>query len=319
MFLFENEITIASRPLLEEYLGSFEYRASGMSFTSLYMWRDINKFSWQIIGDYLCIAAVDNLEPEMDVPFMLPPLTRTGAYEAKGLAETICGAKRIFEERGCAFKLMLVPFHMTDFIKEAFPGRLSVEADRANFDYVYNTQDLIELKGRDYHAKKNHLNYFLNNYDYEYVSLHSDLADEAMDFIRRFNERKNLADSHEKELLMMEERAMQDVFRNLEVVGYLTGAIRIDGAIEALSVGGRLGRKTVTVHVEKANTEFRGLYQAINNEFCKHVAKDVKRINREEDMGIPGLRKAKLSYKPSMLVEKYTMRFIDSQDCRRFR
>jgi hypothetical protein len=319
MFLFENEITIESRPLLEEYLGSFDYKASGMSFTSLYMWRDINKFSWKVIGDYLCIAAVDNLELEMDVPFMFPPLTRTGAYESGGLAETICGAKRIFEEKGCEFKIMLTPFHMTDFIAAAFPGKLRIEADRPNFDYVYNTQDLIELKGREYHAKKNHLNYFLNNYKYEYISLRSDMADEAMSFIRRFNERKNPADAHEKELLLMEERAMHDVFRNLELVGYLTGAIRINGNIEALSIGGRLGKKTVTVHVEKANTEFRGLYQAINNEFCKHVAKDVKRINREEDMGIPGLRKAKLSYKPSMLVEKYTISFIEPQSCRAFR
>jgi hypothetical protein len=319
MFLFENEITIESRPLLVEYLGSFEYKASGMSFTSLYMWRDINKFSWQVIGDYLCIAAVDNLELEMDVPFMFPPLTRTGDYEPEGLAAAICGAKGIFEEKGCEFKIMLTPFHMTDFIAAAFPGKLRIEADRANFDYVYNTQDLIELKGREYHAKKNHLNYFLNNYKYEYISLRSDMADEAMAFIRRFNERKNPADAHERELLLMEERAMHDVFRNLELVGYLTGAIRIDGNIEALSIGGRLGKKTVTVHVEKANTEFRGLYQAINNEFCKHVAKDVKRINREEDMGIPGLRKAKLSYKPSMLVEKYTVSFIEPRSCRAFR
>jgi hypothetical protein len=319
MYLFENEITTESRPLREEYLGSFEYKTSGLSFTSLYMWRNINKFSWKIIGDYLCIAAVDNLELEMDVPFMFTPLTRTGAYDSEKLAETICGAKRIFEEKGCAFKLMLVPFHITDFIANAFPGQLRIEADRANFDYVYNTQDLIELKGRDYHAKKNHLNYFLNNYKYTYTNLTSDMADEAMDFIRRFNERKNPADGHEKELLLMEERAMRDVFHNLELVGYLTGAIRIDGAIEALSIGGRLGKKTVTVHVEKANTAFRGLYQAINNEFCKHVAKDVKRINREEDMGIPGLRKAKLSYKPAMLVEKYTVTFIEPQSCRRFR
>jgi hypothetical protein len=112
---------------------------------------------------------------------------------------------------------------------------------------------------------------------------------------------------------------MQDVFHNLETVGYLTGAIRIDGRLEALSIGGRLGKKTVTVHVEKANIEFRGLYQAINNEFCKHVAKDVKRINREEDMGIPGLRKAKLSYKPCMLVEKYTVAFLEPSCSRVFR
>ncbi|MDR3295484.1 MAG: phosphatidylglycerol lysyltransferase domain-containing protein [Clostridiales Family XIII bacterium] len=318
MRIFKNEITIEARELLEEFLGSFEYKASGMSFTSLYMWREINKFSWEIVGDYLCIAAVNNLEMEMDIPFLFPPLTRTGAYDPRKLAETVCEAKQIFERAGYAFSMMLVPFHMTDLLSGALPGKLRFEADRPNFDYVYNTQDLIELKGRDYHAKKNHLNYFLSHYPYEYVNLTSAMAGEAMAFIEAFNARKNLTDPHEKELLLMEERAMRDVFRNLELVGYLTGAIRINGRIEALSIGGRLGKKTVTVHVEKANTEFRGLYQAINNEFCRHVAKDVKRINREEDMGIPGLRKAKLSYKPAMLVEKYAVTFLEPL-CRGFR
>jgi len=103
----------------------------------------------------------------------------------------------------------------------------------------------------------------------------------------------------------MEEIAMEDVFYNLERVGYLTGALMIDGKLQALCVGGALGRKTVTVHVEKANIQYRGAYQAINNEFCKHMASHVKYINREEDMGIPGLRKAKLSYKPVKLIENH--------------
>ncbi|GHU50055.1 hypothetical protein FACS1894127_4670 [Clostridia bacterium] len=316
MEMFSNEISLESRGVLEEYLQGFDYRASGLSFTSLYMWREINQFRWKIIGDYLCITAVNNLEREMGVPFMLPPLTKNGSYEPGKLAETILEARRIFETAGCCFNIMLMPFHMMEYFTAAMPGKLRYEADRPNFDYVYNTQDLIELKGRDFHSKKNHLNYFINNYKYEYVEMSSAMADEAMAFIRKFNDRKNLTDTHERELLAMEERAMHDVFHNLEAVGYLSGAILIDGNIEALSIGGRLGKKTVTVHVEKANTEFRGLYQAINNEFCRHVAKGVKRINREEDMGIPGLRKAKLSYKPCMLVEKYSVSFLD-QDCSR--
>ena len=127
-----------------------------------------------------------------------------------------------------------------------------------------------------------------------------------MQFIREFNERKQVPE-YEMGLLRLEERAMEDVFRNLESVGYLSGAVLIDGKIEALSIGGKINRNTVTVHVEKANTNYRGLYQLINNEFCKHVAAsipNVKYINREEDMGLPGLRKAKLSYKPCKLGGK---------------
>ena len=307
MHLFENKITLEDRTFLEEYLGGFEYKASGLSYTSLYMWRKINQFTWKVFGDYLCIAAADNLEPEMGVSFMAPPLTKTGSYNPVKLRQTILDAKEFFESKGEKFVMKLVPFHMLEILEEAMPGQLKFESDRPNYDYVYDTKELIELKGKKFHRKKNHLNYFLNNYEYEYRELTEDMAPEAMQFIREFNERKNLEDSHERELLEMEEDAMKEVFLHLKSVGYLTGVIFIDGKIQALSIGGRLGKKTVTVHVEKANIEYRGLYQAINNEFCKHMAKDVKRINREEDMGLPGLRKAKLSYNPVKLIEKYTV------------
>ena len=307
MYVFDGRITLEDRTLLEGYLNGFEYRTSGLSYTSLFMWREINRFSWEQIGDYLCITGADNLDPVTGSPFMFPPLTRTGAYEPAGLRRTILEAKERFEAQGWPFKMMLVPFHMLDILSGAMPGSLVFEADRANFDYVYDTKDLIELSGRAYHAKKNHLNYFNSHYEYEYGEMTSAMTDEAMSFIRAFNERKDLQDPHERALLEDEAHAMRDVFLNLETVGYLSGVIRIGGRIEAISIGGWLGTKTVTVHVEKANTEYRGLYQAINNEFCKAMAVNVKRINREEDMGLPGLRKAKLSYNPVRLVEKYTV------------
>jgi len=305
MYVFDGRITLEDRELLEAYLNSFEYKTSGLSYTSLFMWREINTFSWEQIGDYLCIAAADNLDPVMGDPFMFPPLTRTGTYEPEGLRRTILEARDRFDALGKHFSMMLVPFHMLETLAEAMPNELIFEADRPNFDYVYDTKDLIELKGRAYHSKKNHLNYFLQNYQYEYGMMSPDMTDEAMAFIREFNERKSPEDPHEYELLEMEEQAMRDVFLNLDTVGYLSGVIRIGGKIEAISIGGRLGKRTVVVHVEKANIEYRGLYQAINNEFCKAMAANVKRINREEDMGLPGLRKAKLSYKPVKFVEKY--------------
>ncbi|MEG1930246.1 MAG: phosphatidylglycerol lysyltransferase domain-containing protein [Anaerovorax sp.] len=303
--MFENEITLESQDFLETYLQGFEYKTSGLSFSSLYMWREINQISWKKIGEFVCVAGVSNLEEDKEEHFLFPPLTADGEYDPGALRETLREAREIFEKNGEPFTIMLIPFHLVDRIENAVPGQFKFIPDRPNFDYVYKTQDLIELKGRDYHGKKNHLNYFLNHFKYEYVTLTSDMAAEAMQFIEAFNKRKNLEDKHERELLEMEEEAMEDVFKNIEKVGYLAGAILIDGKIEALSIGGYLGKKTVTVHVEKANTEFRGLYQAINNEFCKHVASHVKLINREEDMGLPGLRKAKLSYKPVKLIEKH--------------
>ncbi len=305
MYIFDNEITIENRAVLEEYLNGYEYKTSGLSFSAQYMWRDINQFSWDMLGEYMCISGISHLELEdgIELPFLFPPLTKTGEYDKDALRETIYRAKEIFDKDGHPFSLRLVPFHLMEIIKEAVPEMRWVD-DRPNYDYIYKTQDLIDLKGRDYHGKKNHLNFFKKNFEYEYVELTSAAADDAMKFIAEFNARKEVP-AHEMELLKMEEEAMKDVFNNIEAVGYSAGAILIDNKIEAIAIGGRLGRNMVTEHVEKANVQFRGLYQAINNEFCKNVASWAKCINREEDMGIPNLRKAKLSYKPVKLLEKY--------------
>lgn len=305
MYMFKNRIDIENRQILEEYLNGYEYKTSGLSFSALYMWRDINRFSYEIIGDYMCISGVSHLELEDGIilPFMFPPLTRTGEYDKNSLRETIYKAKKHFEKAGQPFSLRLVPFHLMEIIKEACP-EMCFRDDRPNYDYIYSTQELIELKGRAFHGKKNHLNYFKRTYDYEYVELTSDMAEDAMEFISEFNKRKEVP-AHEMAMLKMEEEAMDDVLRNIEKVGYSAGAILIDGKIEAIAIGGKLGKNTITEHVEKANVNYRGLYQAINNEFCKNVAAKAKYINREEDMGIPNLRKAKLSYNPVKLLEKY--------------
>ena len=305
MYMFNGRVTIEDRELLEKYLNGFEYKTSGLSFSAMYMWRDSNQFSWDMFGDYMCMAGVSHLELEqgIEMTFAFPPLTATGEYDREKLRETIFLMKEFFEKAGQPFSLRLVPFHMVEIIREAVPELRWVD-DRPNYDYIYLTQDLIDLKGRAFHGKKNHLNYFKKTYDYEYVEMTSDMADDAMCFIREFNDRKDVPED-EKEMLELEAEAMEDVFRNLEAVGYSAGAILIDGKIEALAVGGQLGRNTITEHVEKANVNYRGLYQAINNEFCKHVASRAKYINREEDMGIPNLRKAKLSYRPCKLLEKY--------------
>lgn len=310
MYIFDNRITLENREELQKYLRGYRYCTSGLSFSSLYMWRDINDFSWEIFGDYMCICGMSHLELEEGIilPFMAVPLTSTGTYDPEKLRETVLMAKEKMEEEGYPFSMRLVPFPLTEELSKAFPGKLRIQADRDNFDYLYHKNDMIELKGRSLHKKKNHMNYFLKNYQYEYRPLTSDMAEDAMRFIAEFNARKDIP-PHERELLDMEERAMRDVFENIEKAGYLAGAIFIDGRIEALSVGGIINSNTVGVHIEKANINYRGLYQIINMEFCKHLPAEIKYVNREEDMGLPGLRKSKLSYKPVKLVEKYIVTF----------
>lgn len=303
MYIFDNRITIANKPVLEEYLNGYEYETSGLSFSALYMWRDINEFCFDIIGDYMCISGISHLELDQKLNFMFPPLTKTGSYDHDSLRATLLEAKRRFEAKGAVFNLRLVPSHMTQLICDAAP-EIEFSEDRPNFDYIYRREDLVQLRGKKYHAKKNYINSFKKNYEYVYEPINSAMTDELMEFIEVFNSKKEIPE-HEMELLKNEEAAMRDVFENFEACGYYGGVIRIDGRVQALTAGGRLGSNMLTQHIEKANTDYRGLYPMICNEFCKSLPEDIEFINREEDMGIENLRKAKLSYKPVKLLEKY--------------
>lgn len=312
MYIFKNQVSLESRDKLQEYLKAFRYETSGLTFSSLYMWRDINMFSFEEIGDYLCICGTSHLELGEDIilPFMVAPLTKTGYYDRDSLRETVLKAKEKFEEVGQPFTMRLIPSSILEELKKAFGDRLIIEDDRANYDYVYEKEALIHLRGRSLHSKKNHLNFFNNNYKYQYYKMTSDMSEDAMRFIREFNSKKQIP-PHEMELLKMEERAMKNVFENIEAGGYQGGVIYIDGKIEALSVGSIMNDNTAVVHIEKGNTEYRGIYQAINTEYCKHLPEEITLVNREEDMGLPGLRKAKLSYKPVKLLDKYIISIRD--------
>lgn len=306
--MFKNPITIEDKKLFDEYLNAFEYKTSGLSFTSLFMYKDLNQFNYEIINDYLCIAGNSHLEIDNPDPFLFPILTKTGSYDIDTLSDTIDQIRQIFEKKGYLFSLRLLPFHMIDIFEQAKPECFSFSSDRPNYDYVYLSKDLIELKGKKFHRKKNHLNYFKSHYDYQYMPLSANMADACLALNAKINEKKQVT-KNELKLLKMEEAALKEAFLNYEKAGFIGGAITIDGKIESFTMGGPLGKKAIVVHIEKANTEYRGLYQAINNEFCRHEAQCVKYVNREEDMGLQGLRKAKRSYRPVMYVEKYIAMF----------
>lgn len=306
--MLENSFKIKDKDFLDPYLNGFDYKTSGLTFTSLFMWQNLNDFKYQLIDDFLCISGNSHLEVNKPEPFLFPPLTKTGDYDPQKLSVAIDKLKNMFESKGYLFSIRLLPFHMIDIIEKAKPNEIEFISDRPNYDYVYKSIDLMELKGRKFHSKRNHLNHFKSSFDYEYVNLRPEMAEECIELNTSLNSDK-LIDPKEMELLKMEEKALFQVFENFDQAGYIGGAIKINDKIEAFTIGGPLGKKSLTVHVEKANNSFRGLYQAINNEFCKKNANYVKYINREEDMGLEGLRKAKMSYRPFKYIEKYIATF----------
>ena len=314
--IFENtfdNLTKEQIDLLNTYFDGYDYQSSSHTYIANYIWRNTHQISWQIIGDYLCIGALGNLDPEEDPQyFMSFPLTNTGRYEIPKLRETLLAAKEIFAGNGQKLELSLVPESLVPLLTECFPeeGALFIEHDRDDDDYIYLREDLVSLAGRKLHTKKNHLNQFMKNYEFTYEEVTPETVPEVMAYIESKNAYK-LGETPEewKEILELETEAIRELLKFVGK-GLLTGMIRIHGKIEAVTLGefARTNSKeTVLVHVEKADDRIRGLYQAINHEFCLRLPEETVYVNREEDMGLANLRLAKMSYKPWKLAQKYTV------------
>ena len=176
--------------------------------------------------------------------------------------------------------------------------------DRDSSDYVYSAQDLINLAGRKYHKKKNHLNRFLKDYQFEYRDLDMELVECFLVLQEEWCKMKECIESPE---LHSEDYAIHTALTSFEELDYKGGAIQIGSKIEAFSLGEKLNDNTAVIHIEKANPEIPGLYTAMNHSFCSSAWPDMKYINREQDLGIEGLRKAKESYHPHHMIDKYTI------------
>lgn len=313
MIILKNDfedLTQENRELLQEYFHGFDYQAAGYTLLANYIWRNTHCVCWEEIGDYLCIAGADCIKENARAIISMP-LTRDGWYDPAKLRETILAVKERFDQRKIPFSIELIPGHMVHFLEEAFPGELRIEHDRDDDEYVYLKDKLITLSGRALHKKKNHLNSFLKEYEYEYREITQGMHDEIMEFVD--NAKRNKTDDPEElESRELEETAIAEVLEFIGKPGIFGGAIYIGGELKAFSIGEMLSKDTAVAHFEKADDSIRGLYQAINSEFCKHLPEEVVYVNREEDMGIENLRHAKESYKPDHMSEKYSACFLAS-------
>lgn len=177
-------------------------------------------------------------------------------------------------------------------------GRMILE-DRDNFDYLYLREDLASLEGKKYHKKRNHVNAFLNNYQYEERRFCSETIKDAYYVLDAWHEERGRDDDYHasKEAL--------DLCAELELCGYM---IWVDGKPAAYTMGESLQKgKTFVVHIEKAISSYKGVYQFINMAFAAILPRQIQHINREQDLGNPGLRQAKMTYLPCGFVKKYRL------------
>lgn len=224
--------------------------------------------------------------------------------------------KELCRESGCKLSMYPVTEKYRDQLIEWFPGEFFIKSDRDDFDYIYLREKLADLKGKKFHGKRNHIARFKDAGDWSYEPI----TDENLEECRRMHRewitfREDKWDSGVAE----ETDALHEAFDHFNEFGLVGGLIRKAGEIVAFSIGEPLNDDIMVVHFEKAYPDMQGAYPMINQQFVINECENYKYINREEDTGDPGLRKAKLSYYPDILLKKYSAKeshvtFADKRD-----
>ncbi|MBU5336469.1 DUF2156 domain-containing protein [Intestinibacter bartlettii] len=295
------EITIEDREILNPYFDLVDYEACEYNFNTLYMWQHAYKTAYYI-GDNFAVL-VGEYEGEV---FSILPLAKK-----EDLPKVIDFVLDYFEQIEEKLYFRGITEEVVDYLKEEYGDRFEYIAERDLFDYVYDGEILRTLKGRKNSKKRNHINYFLSEYEgrFEYKRLGKEDFDDCRQLLDDWAINKEENDNIE-EGVDDEREGIEKLFAHYDQISdrLKISGIYIDGKLEAFTMGELLNDNMALIHIEKANPEIRGLYPYINQQFLVHEFPEVEFVNREEDMGIEGLRKAKLSYHPCKLVEKYTVR-----------
>lgn len=266
--------------------------------TDTYIWKDYYDTRYYI-NEYglVWIYRIKN-EVFSSVPLCTDENLVDSFYDMKKYFNDVLGEK---------LKLYLVDEHAKDVLNLP-EDKFLVEEERDYFDYLYDAKELMNLSGKKYHKKKNHVNSFLREYENRYKIKIADKSDikDIKEFLIRWHDRRNIEDEYNRD--DYELNGIFYVLEHCDMLKYKMMLVYVDNVVEGFTLGTYLcEEKTAYIHVEKANPDIRGLYAFINREFLRNCFSEAEYVNREDDMGLEGLRKAKLSYNPIELIKKYTI------------
>jgi hypothetical protein len=282
-------ITINEKPIFDEFFINNDSVSSANDFSTVFCWNVSGQARYAIAdGDVLLIY---NIYDGKKVYYF--PVSKS-KKDIRPYLELIWN----LEDCNCHF-IAQAEEKALDQIKNIAGYRLVKDRDFS--DYIYLTQDLIELKGKKYHAKRNHLNKFINTYKYIFRDYTEDDYGQCMELFDLWIANSATSPSYERVAINL-------ALKNYKALGLKCGVIEIDGKIRAFSVNSILTNKRAgNVLFEKADINYDGIFAAINNFSVKEFFQGVEYVNRQEDMGIEGLRKAKLSYHPAFILTKYKL------------
>lgn len=280
-------------PLIRPYFLRQERRMCDCTIGSTMMWRDYFDNCFAIVNDTLMFRS-----RYLDGQYAFTMPIGADPDAMLDLAEEYC------RKQGIQLEFCTVAPDDLERLKKRWPA-LTAEGSRDWYDYLYESRDMVEFAGKKYANQRNHIRRFERDCpDWSF----SVMSESDMDEVRAFYEKFLLERDKESETAQEEAGKIFEVLEHYAQYGFLGGILRADGEIVGISMG-EIVRDVLFVHIEKADTRYSGVYQKLVNCFAREfVTDEVRFINREEDVGDPGLRKSKLSYRPVKLLEKYTVR-----------
>lgn len=285
------KITIEDRDILAKFLDMRKHRACDYSVGNLILWSEVYNIQYAIAVDMLFIKFISREEYHFAFPLGQGDLRK--AFEW------------LFEyckEQDIKLIMEIIEPDMFDDIEKIYPGEYEILYIRDHADYVYGIEDLKNLSGKKYHGKKNHINKFIKTYpDWIYESITDENAGECIEMVKMWCiENKCFNDKEKAEELCV----LINGIKYRKELNFIGGIIRVSKRIVALTLGEKSGEDMFIIHFEKAFADVPGAYQMINQQFIIHELSNYSYVNREEDLGVLGLRKAKESYNPVFMVEK---------------
>ncbi|MDR3047495.1 MAG: phosphatidylglycerol lysyltransferase domain-containing protein [Bacteroidales bacterium] len=288
-------ITIDDQQFLTERLVALDCKLLNYNFVTLFIYRNLIQFEYTMFHDFLIIKTTIQ---EHDC-FLFPTGTgdRNAAFDAiKEYAfskEDTCRFLQFCDHNAHFLKEWSKPLESQNY-------SLNFYKVRGDFEYIYLTQNLIELQGHDYKVKRNHVNHFKNHYQWAIEPITKENLAEVIAFSKEWDVKLEIAQDSR---LIWENIALDESFNNYFTLGLEGILMRAEGKIVAFSFGCPLCKDTYLVLFEKADRDTNGSYAMINQSFASTVGKNYLYLNRAEDCGNEGLRKAKLSYNPTELLE----------------
>lgn len=284
-------IDISDRDWINKCLEKSDFQGCEYSFANNFIWSEVSNIKVaRFSGRY--VVKWGEKEPS----FLFP----AGGGDLK---ECIGGIIDYCGKNGYKLKFYDVPKSACEQLLNEYPDEFTAEPDRDSYDYIYKVSDLTELKGKKYHSKRNFINRF-KGLDWQFEKITEENIGECAAMSEQWCVLNGCESDESKKSEAHAVKRALEYFDSLKLSG---GLIRLNSKVVAFSIGERLNSNTFVVHIEKAFSDIPGAYPLINREMLKAFAGDYEFVNREDDVGSEGLRKAKLSYNPTELFEKYTI------------